>query len=450
MHHDANGLALTTGSSAAAAAFDRLVAGYLAYRADIPERVAAVLAEDPAFGLAHCVRGYLAALSFAQANRQAAANAAEEARRLTRLATPREQAHVAALGAWVGGHPDRAVAVWDQILAEHPRDVLAFRLAHFVNFWLGRPDRMLASVLAVERHWGEDLPGWGTLLACRCFAMEECGRYIEAEAAGRIAIDRDPGNLWAAHGVAHVLEMQGRREEGIAWVNELRGHWESAGNLRHHLFWHEALFHLEFGDTPRVLALYDRDFRDLASPLTQAAPGMYIDVQNAASMLFRLGRQGVDVGGRWAELADQAEARIGDCLSAFTLPHWMMALCAVGRFAAAERMLEAIRDHARAPGEAAAIVGRYALPIGEAVLARARGAHADAVALMRPALGGMHRLGGSHAQQDVLEQLYLDAAEKAGLDADVRLLLERVAGSWPVPPARRAGYAAQARRVGFV
>ena len=45
-------------------------------------------------------------------------------------------------------------------------------------------------------------------------------------------------------------------------------------------------------------------------------------------MLFRLQRLGVDVGNRWEELADKAEARIGDCLSAFTLPHWVMALTA--------------------------------------------------------------------------------------------------------------------------
>ena len=53
----------------------------------------------------------------------------------------------------------------------------------------------------------------------------------------------------------------------------------------------------------------------------------------------------------------------------------------------------------------------------------------------------MYRLGGSHAQQDVLEQLYLDAALKADLTDDARLLLERVAGRHPVPPHRRRGYA---------
>ncbi len=66
---------------------------------------------------------------------------------------------------------------------------------------------------------------------------------------------------------------------------------------------------------------------------------------------------------------------------------------------------------------------------------------------MRPALGVMYRLGGSHAQQDVLEQLFLDAATRAGLTEDVRTLLERVAGRHPVAPERRVGYAKAARSV---
>jgi hypothetical protein len=83
----------------------------------------------------------------------------------------------------------------------------------------------------------------------------------------------------------------------------------------------------------------------------------------------------------------------------------------------------------------------------EAVLAHGRGDYARAVAAMRPAIGVMHRMGGSHAQQDVLEQLFLDAAMKAGMLADARMLLERVAGRHPVPPERRVGYASAAAAV---
>jgi hypothetical protein len=66
---------------------------------------------------------------------------------------------------------------------------------------------------------------------------------------------------------------------------------------------------------------------------------------------------------------------------------------------------------------------------------------------MRPVLGGMYRLGGSHAQQDVLEQLFADAALKADSTADIRLALERVAGRRAIPPERFVGWREAARRV---
>lgn len=449
MQKDALGLTLTTQSADAARAFDHAVAGYLTYRADGMQRLAALLQADPEFGLAHVLKGYFAMLAYKQAALPMAQQAAADAARYINNATLREQAHLAALRAWIAQEPDRAAAIWEQILSDHPRDIVAFRLAHFVNFWLGRPAAMLASVQDVSPHWSEDLPGYNAILGCRSFANEECGHYTEAEEAGRAAIAREPGDLWSAHGVAHVMEMQGRRGEGLLWLEQLAPHWEGSNNLRHHLWWHAAMFQLERGDQRAVLALYDRQFRNLASPLVDAQPDLYIDVQNAASMLWRLARHGVDVGDRWTELADKAEARIGDCLSAFTLPHWMMALGATGRFDAAQRLLAAMRDFAQGPGSLAKLVGEIALPVTEAVLLHARGEYARTVAVMRPVLGAMHRLGGSHAQQDVLEQMYLVAAMQGGLQDDARLLLERVAGRHPVPPSRRVGYAEPARAVAF-
>jgi len=441
MLKDKRELAMTAASAEAVQAFDHAIDGYLDYRADLPARVEALFAADPECGMAHCFKGYLSLLSYNQAALPSARRSAARTWELIAGGTPREHMHAGALDAWADGKPDRAAEIWEQILAEYPHDLLAFRLAHFVNFWLGRPEAMLTSVLAVEKHWSEAQPGYNSILGCRCFAHEEAGYYTEAEAAGREAIRREPGDLWAAHGVAHVMEMQGRRGEGIAWIASLEGNWDGGNNLRHHLWWHQAMYQLERGDTGAVLRLYDTRFRDLTAPLTIAYPDMYIDVQNAASMLFRLSRHGVDVGGRWGELADKAETRIGDCLSAFTLPHWMMALAATGREAAAQRMLAGMRDFAQGPGTIARLVGDIALPVTEAVLAHGTGQPSKAVALMRPVLGEMYRLGGSHAQQDVLEQLYLDAALKADLTDDARLLLERVAGRHPVPPHRRRGYA---------
>jgi hypothetical protein len=241
------------------------------------------------------------------------------------------------------------------------------------------------------------------------------------------------------------MEMQGRHAEGIAWLDELERHWEGGSNLLHHLWWHRALFHLERREFATALDLYDRRFRNLSAPLTLAQPDLYIDVQNAASMLFRLELCGIDPGGRWTEIADKAEARIGDGLSAFTLPHWMMALAATGRDAAARQMLDGLQAFGAGEGTVRRIVRDVALPVCEAVLAHRRGRHHDSLALMRPVLNDMHRLGGSHAQQDVLMRLYLDSAVKADCANDVRLLLEhaRRAG---FELDKRAGYAQAARQ----
>ena len=440
MRTDARGLQLSTDQDAAAAGFDNAVAAYLSHRTGLARLIRTMLQADPDFALGHCLDGIGAMLAYDGRLVPAAAAALERARAAAPGATPRECAHIAALAAWVAGDMDRATDTWEAILAGHPRDVLAFRLAHFANFWLGRPQAMVASVRRILPSWNETVPGFAAVLACQCFAEEEAGNPLAAEPVGRRAIALDPGNLWAAHAVAHVLEMQGRRREGIDWLTGLAPHWQGANNLVHHLWWHCALFHLEQGRFDVVLNLYDTRFRSLDAPLTQAVPDLYIDVQNAASMLFRLERHGVAVGDRWEELADKAEARIGDCLSAFTLPHWMMALTACGREAAAHRLLAVLREQGQAGTPAAALLREVALPVCEAVRAHRAGAYGACVAALRPVLGAMDGLGGSHAQQDVLEQLFLDAALRAGLEGDVRLALERVAGRRVLPPSRWIGY----------
>ena len=205
-----------------------------------------MFAADGDFGLAHCLKGYFAMLSYKQANVPMALEAARtRARRLTANATPREQAHVAALDAWIAGDLDRALGVWEQILSEHPLDVVAFRLAHFNNFWLGRPGEMRASVERVKPKWARRPAGLRHGPLVPLLRAEECGDYAAAEPSGRAAIAIDPGDIWGTHAVAHIMEMQGRHAEGIAWLDELERHWDGGNNLLHHLWWHRALFHLE-------------------------------------------------------------------------------------------------------------------------------------------------------------------------------------------------------------
>ncbi len=431
MQNDRQGLELTTASAASASSFDHALEGFIGFRADMAGRTTAALAADPDFVMAHVLQASLAMTAFKSAWLPAVRETVATLQRLAPTATRREQAHIAALATWLDHGPDPATRIWREILDDHPHDMLAFRLAHFAHFWSGRPKAMRADVEAIWPAWTQDRPGYPALLACRSFALEECGDYAEAEACGREAVARDPTEAWGAHAVAHVMEMQGRTAEGVAWLENLAPNWTGIANIQHHLWWHCALFHLERGEVERVLALYDQKIRNLASPLTQALPDLYIDVQNAVSLLFRLELIGADVGHRWEELAPWAAGRIGDTLSGFSIPHWMLALAATGRSAEMAAMLDTLE------ADPNPIIRTIALPVARAVERRAFGDHRAALDAMRPVLDLMHRLGGSHAQQELLELLFLDCATKAKSAPDHALALQRACNGRSVPPEAR-------------
>ncbi len=81
MPQDLHGLPISTSSAKAAEAFDRAFLSYLKYRVDAPEHLKRTLEADSEFGLAHCLKGYFAMLSYKQANLPIATEAISAARR---------------------------------------------------------------------------------------------------------------------------------------------------------------------------------------------------------------------------------------------------------------------------------------------------------------------------------------------------------------------------------
>jgi hypothetical protein len=443
---DARGLDLTAASAAAVKAYDVAIDHYLGNCLDTAERVADTLKADPGFVMGHVLKGDLTMLISNVAYLPNVAKAIAAAEAGAAAATPREQAHLDALKAWHGGHEGRAIDIWAGILAEHPTDLLAMRLSHFALFWRGDAPRMRALAGAAVKGWDPALPGYGFALGMLSFGHEETGDYREAERLGREAVERNRGDTWATHAVAHVMEMQGRHRDGIVWLEGLAPAWAERNNFVFHLWWHRALYHLELGEGATVLDLYDRRVRPLESAVVLKQPDMYIDVQNAVSLLWRMEAAGLDVGHRWTELAEKAEKRIGDHLLIFTLPHFMMALAADGRDEAAARMLATMRDFgARGASDLAKTVGEVAVPLSEAVLAHRRGDYARAIALITPIRDQIVRLGGSHAQRDLFTQILLDAALRAGDTSRARDILAAIGRDHPAWLKGRAIYDRAAR-----
>jgi tetratricopeptide (TPR) repeat protein len=424
MRKDCRGLEMTAGSDAAAEAYDLTIRAYLAFARDTGDRLKAVYAADADMPMAHCLKGYFFQLFSNPALHPKAEQALTQAAKAAnaRGANPRERMHIAALAAWRQGDLRKATDTWEAILIEHPLDILALKLGHFTHFYLGDAAELRDSVARVLPCWHERAPDYGYVLAMRAFGLEEAGDYAEAERAGRRSVEINPEDSWGVHAVAHVLEMQGRAKEGIAWVSGLRLHWSKANNFRYHVSWHQALFHFEREEYDQVLALYDGEFR-------AERTDDILDLSNAIAMLWRLEDEGASVGARWDELAEIAAKRRRDHVLAFADAHFAMALAAGGMLDEAAAMARSMAG-ADAQGRVteAPILHGIGAALGDAILAFRRGDYAAAVERLYPKRAEVRLIGGSHAQRDVFARLLVRAALKAGKAKLARALLaERAA-----------------------
>jgi tetratricopeptide (TPR) repeat protein len=299
-----------------------------------------------------------------------------------------------------------AADVLDRQLTRRPHNLAFIKLSTMLRFVGGDVAGMRRATMRAVASWSAAQPGYGFVLGCHAFALEETGDFAAAERAGRDAVGYEPADAWAIHAVAHVHEMTGRRQDGIDWLERCRADWRGCNNFAFHLSWHLALFHLEAGDHERVLEIYDREVRAVRSE-------EYRDVANATSLLWRLRQDGVEVGGRWAELAEIARRRRHEAGLLFADLHRLLALVAVGDRDAARDCLGAL---AGARGEQGALVACCGTDLARGLM----GLPVDGLDQVASSLDG---LGGSHAQRDVFMRSLALAARSGGDDAALRRIM---------------------------
>ncbi len=442
MLHDDRGLSLATDSPEAAAALTLAVGNFCRWKAAVMPALKTAQETDPDFGFAHVAGGLILHAARDARLGPKIADGLVRAHRAQRRMSPRERLYLAALDAAAAGRIAEAVSVYETILAYHPTDLFAQRLAQMELFWIGEM-RWSAEISArIAGSWSEDMPDYGHHLSCRAFDLEEVRAFDEAERLARIAVERDPGDVWGTHAVAHVMIMQGRHQEGIAWLDGLKDNWADANQMQLHLWWHRCLFHLERGETEAVLEIYDRWVRNRDLDLLQAMPDLYIDMQNGASMLLRLQLRGIDVGPRWDELCELTLPRLDDHTSPFTSAHFAIILAACGRFAEADDLVRSMAAFAAEPDNTLAPrYGAAAVPAARAAIAHARGDHQSVVENLFPARHMLWQMGGSHAQRDLFFLILADSARRLERRDLMPILIDDVAWAGFSEPADRIGYA---------
>ena len=408
------------------AALAGFVDGLLGYRRSILDVLAAAEHDDSLI-----VQACAAALwmfSESPAGPPQAQAHLDRARRAALPANPRELDFACAVSHWVAGDVAAAFALHERLAAGHPRDLVSLKLGQYHAFNSGDSPGMLRLAWQA-RGAASDLACWQGMAA---FGFEQCHRLHEAEQHARLALTIAAHEPWAEHALAHVMLTDGRFAEGRDFLQRASAPWRGLTSfMRTHNFWHLALFQLELGDDTAALALYDREVWGIDKGYSQ-------DQVGAVSLLARLELAGVDVGDRWQDLADHLTPRVSDQVQPFLDLQYLYGLARAGR-PEADAMLTNIRRHAeQAPATSREAWQRVALPAAIGLQLHAQGLArpaaarwAEAADALGSAMPRLARIGGSHAQRDLFEQLWIDAMQRAGDNAAVLNLLQPRANAAP-------------------
>jgi hypothetical protein len=387
---------------------DALEQGLHELRCYIGDPVASVeraLAASPELVMGHVLKAYLHLLGTEPAGLPVARAAHEAA--LALPANDRERRHLQAIGFLTDGRWREAGRALEDLSAEYPRDGLALQAGHSIDFFTGDSRMLRDRIARALPSWSRGTTGYHAVLGMYAFGLEETADYVRAEAAGRQSVELEPRDTWGQHAVAHVLEMQDRRREGIAWMRGNVEGWSRDSFLSVHNWWHLALFHLGLGEIDEVLSLYDGPIYGKASPII-------LEMIDASAMLWRLHLRGVDVGNRWEAVADQWTPVATAGNYAFNDVHAMMAFVGAGRSQSAGSVLEAQRAAMGGTGDNVDFTREVGYPVARAIKAFGDGNYGETVALLRPIRSYSHRYGGSHAQRDLIDLTLIEAAARAG------------------------------------
>jgi tetratricopeptide (TPR) repeat protein len=420
-HRDQFGVSHTAADAAAVRHYDAALAKLLTLNNDPLAEANLALTIDPGFLMARVLKSVATVLGTDSSLHGEVHDSLAVANLGSVPPSIRERKHLAALQAWLEGRFPNAVALWEDILVEEPRDALAMFAAHQGDFLLGVSselrDRVARRLPSIEG--GSALEGY--YHGMYAFGLEETGDYARATEFGTRAVQRDPRDAWAIHAVAHVHEMTNHLEEGERWLTSRIADWATDNFFAVHNWWHLALYYVDRERWNDVLALYDQRVRAVDS-------AVIFDLLDATSLLWRLKLHAVDVGDRWTALIAAWEPHIDDAWYAFNDLHAAMAFVGGHRLDLARRLVSRLTGAALSDSPNGAATRRVGLPFAQALLAYGEGRYEGATASLLPVKSIAAQAGGSHAQRDVIGLTLMAAAEQANQRHLARALLnERLA-----------------------
>lgn len=410
---------MSTTSNEACKLYDAILNQYVKWRNDetlggLEGCFSALQTADPNFIMGHVISTGLELVGTASSPRLNE-RLASAVRRTVELAksqdiTPRERLHVKAMELFSQGNFPKACNAWEDILLDHPTDLLALKFAHDAYFYLGAQIPMRDSVARVLPFWKPHMPMSSYLKGLFSFGLLETRFYDQAEKVAMEGLALVPDDAWAVHSVAHIYEMRAEVDKGLKFMGDKENDWQVSDMLASHNYWHWALYFIEKGQYEEALSIYDSQVYRRCK-----VSGAMLDVVDACSMLYRLEMEGVSVKDRWRELFHVTQPHSEDHMTLFNDVHFLMASLGVKDNETSRRLIEGLQELSQEPGDNQQhqLAKSIGVPMCQAMIEYDQGNYNQSVELLYPLRYRIVNIGGSDAQRDLFNQLLIHSAIKS-------------------------------------
>jgi hypothetical protein len=274
----------------------------------------------------------------------------------------------------------------------------------------------------LKGHYGDD---WFFLTSLG-WSHTENGNVGHGRAVTEKAFEARRANGNAVHALAHAMFEDGSGGDADRLITDWIPSYDRSGLLHGHICWHQALVALENGDADRALAIYAAKVQ----PKVTLAPPVN-SVSDGSSLLWRLAVYGHAVPKDiWDDAAAHAERNFPKAGIPFLDMHMALVAAATGNHAALTRRIgeleKRLADGKLAPGPVVPAICRALLAFGDEN-------YSECVRVLEPVAAEVVRIGGSHAQREIIEDTLLVAFMKSGEGAKARDLLDRRLHRRPSP-----------------
>jgi len=382
----------------------RLEHAILRHGAEVPGLLDNLRSRDPGSSLYFAIQGIVRLFSGRPSDRTAMR--ASLAKADLTLGDARGDVYIEVLRRMIDGLTASAADLLEYWCSIRPEDVLAAKLCASLRFMAGD----IAGIASVTGRsvsaLSPDTFGYGYLLGCHAFALEEMGDYSAAERLAGQAMQYASDDVWALHALVHVHTTMRNPGLALALIRESAPTWRRCGTFSRHIAWHGAILLVSNGLLDEALEQYD-------AVVSANATDDYRDIANSASLLWYLEKAGVDCGVRWSELSCRVRRRVADGGLVFAVLHDLLVLLRARHRVGVAGAFEELVGLTRGRGDQGDVAAAVGLDVAKFLIHPRPGAWT--VEKARGVLERLECLGGSRIQRDYFVLQALDRAVAARL-----------------------------------